>query len=334
MAAALTLSGCSSLHYLLQAGKGQLGIINHSRPIEEVLRDERTPPRIRQFLSQVPAIKAFGESQGLKATKNYSEYVQLDRPVANWVVSACESLRFKSVAWSFPVVGSFPYLGWFDLDDARKFARELKSQGYDVDLRGALAYSTLGWFKDPVMSSMITVGDEAIGELVNVILHESVHATIYINDEAYFNESVASFIADRLTPIYLEKNYGSASKELKAYLASEIESRKREKLLHDAYVTLDRLYSSTQPDSEKKAEKARILTELQAKLGARREINNATLVQFRTYGTGTNEFEELLKSCHGDWKLFLRKLLTLKQDSFSKSHQEDLKPVLQGLTAR
>src|SRR5205814_2292022 len=100
-------------------------------------------------------------------------------PVAVWVVSACEPLRFHSKEWGFLFVGSFPYLGWFDLENARRFRDELRAEGWDADLRGAAAYSTLGYFRDAVLSSMIPEGDEALGELVNVVLHESVHATLY-----------------------------------------------------------------------------------------------------------------------------------------------------------
>ncbi|HUP58452.1 MAG TPA: aminopeptidase, partial [Bdellovibrionota bacterium] len=154
-------SGCSTMGYLLQAGKGQLALLNRAKPIEKVLESERVQPRIKRLLSEIPAIKKYGEGNGVKATHNYTEYVQLDRAAAVWVVSACEPLKFVSKEWSFPIVGRFPYLGWFDLDGARGLASELKKEGWDVDLRGARAFSTLGWFKDPVVSSMIPEGNEA-----------------------------------------------------------------------------------------------------------------------------------------------------------------------------
>src|SRR4029078_3952588 len=134
-----------------------------------------------------------------------------DRPAAVWVVSACEQLRFRSKEWHFPIVGSFPYLGWFDLEQAKAFADELRAESWDVDVRGAHAYSTLGWFRDAVLSTMIPEGKEALGELVNVVLHESVHATVYIEGQAFFNESIASFIADRLTDHYLIQTRGNKS---------------------------------------------------------------------------------------------------------------------------
>ena len=324
-------SGCSSLGYLLQAGKGQLALSNRAKPLEEVIRDEKTAPRIKALLKEIPAIKKFGEAHGLKPTRNYQEYVKLDRPAAVWVVSACEKLRFQSKEWNFPFVGAFPYLGWFDLEDARKYAGELKQAGLDVDLRGARAYSTLGWFRDPILSSMIPDGAEAMGELVNVVLHESVHATLYISGQAYFNESLASFVADKLTFVYLDEHLGGNSTEAQAYAKGEADGATFRKRFHETYESLRDLYASPgKSDAEKLSEKDKLLTGLKTELKFKRDLNNATLIQFKEYATGNDEFEAVYKNCGGDAGRFLRLLkANLKAASFSKPQQEDLAPVLQ-----
>jgi predicted aminopeptidase len=321
------------MKYLFQAGKGQLALLNRARPIPEVLKDERTPPRVRRLLAEIPDVKAFGEKNGLKPTHNYTEYVKLDRPAAVWVVSACRALKFESREWHFPIVGDFPYLGWFDLDGAKEFAHELKAEGWDVDLRGARAFSTLGWFRDAVVSTMIPEGDEALGYLVNVVLHESVHATIYISGQAYFNESIASFVADRLTVTYLEQTRGAKARELVSYEKSEADNLEYDKKLHAAYEHLAGVYSSQEPDDQKRTEKEKTLSALKQELHWMRDLNNATLVQFKTYFTGTKEFENVLQSCGGDWGKFLGTLLRLTPESFSKSQQEDLAPVLNRVAA-
>ncbi|MBI2712508.1 MAG: aminopeptidase, partial [Bdellovibrio sp.] len=173
-------SGCGAhVRYLAQASYGQFVLLNRARPIAEVLQDERTPLRVRNLLKEIDPVKSFGEAQGLRPTHNYTEYVKLDRDAAVWVVSACEKLKFESKEWNFPIAGAFPYLGWFDLQTAQEFAEELRKEGWDVDLRGAQAYSTLGWFRDSVLSTMIPPGEGALSSLVNVVLHESVHATLY-----------------------------------------------------------------------------------------------------------------------------------------------------------
>jgi predicted aminopeptidase len=306
---------------------------NRARPIDEVLADERTPPRLKALLGEIPAVKRYGEENGLKATSNYTEYAKLDRPAAVWVVSACEPLRFKSREWSFPLVGSFTSLGWFDLDAAKAFAaamRESADGDLDVDVRPARAYSTLGWFRDAVLSTMIPDGEEALGDLVNVVLHESVHATLYLDDQAYFNESLASFVADRLAPAYLEKTRGRAAAEFAAYLKSEAESSRRHGLIRRAYEELAAVYASARRDAEKKSEKARVLSTLKTELGLKREPNNATLVQSRTYGVGMPEFKALLEACEGSWPRFWKAMRALEKSraGFTSPHQEDLAPVL------
>jgi predicted aminopeptidase len=321
-------SGCSTASYLLQATEGQLAIFNHERPISDVIKDERTPPRIKALLSEIPEIKKFGEASGLKPTKNYQEYVQLDRSAVVYVVSACKPLKFESKEWSFPIVGQFPYLGYFNRDMGRKYADELKGEGWDVDFRGAAAFSTLGWFRDPVMSTMIPEGNEAYGELVNVVLHESTHATLYIAGQAYFNESLANFVADKLTEKYIPLHKGADSVELSAYEKANQDYAKMEKEMHEAYEKLDALYKSDQTDEAKLAEKKKILVALQADLGWKRELTNATLIQHKEYNEGTPAFESVYKACGSDTRKFLTVLSELSQKSFSKSQQQDLDSVL------
>lgn len=305
-----------------------MALIQHAKPIPEVIRDEKTPPRIRELLAQIDPIKKFGEKNGLKPTPNYREYVKLDRPAAVWVVSACEPLRFKSKEWSFPIVGAFPYLGWFDLKAAKEYAEKLKQEGWDVDVRGAGAYSTLGWFRDSILSSMIPSGKEALGDLVNVVLHESVHATVYIPSQAYFNESIASFVADHLTLDYLDQLGPERKAEKEAYLDSEKRSKGVYDRLHQGYVDLDELYRSNQSDAEKLKKKAEIIKQLQEELKLKRPFNNASLVQYKTYHTGSQDFERLFEKCGKNWSKFLGAAQSLKESSFSESQQISLKEPL------
>lgn len=319
-------SGCGSLSYLYQAGMGQMSLISHARPISDVLRDERVPPRTRGLLAKIDPIKKFGEEHGLKPTSNYTEFVQLKRKAAVWVVSACEPLRFKAKEWKFPLVGSFPYLGWFDQESAKQYAAEVEKEGWDVNLRGASAYSTLGWFRDAVLSTMISEGPEALGNLSNVVLHESVHATLYIKGQAYFDESLASFVADRLTMDYLENG-----KEKQAYVDQELRQREAQKRFHEVYEELNALYSSQKADEEKLQEKQRIFKDLASKYGSPhqgRGLNNANIVLYKTYSTGETGFQSLLEKCNGDWPRFMAAIARLKPESFSKPQQEDFSSAL------
>ena len=163
---------------------------------------------------------------------------------------------------------------------------------------------------------------------MNVVIHESVHATVYISGQAYFIESLASFVADKLTPKYLEEKHGKDSAPALAYLKAERDSLENEKRLHEAYVVLDAIYRSSKSDSDKLTEKKAVLDELQLKLQWKREINNATLIQFKTYNEGTPEFETVYAACGGDSKRFMAAMASLKKESFSKAQQSELGPVL------
>ncbi len=319
----LTQVGCSSLHFFWQAGMGQMKLVNRARPIEDVLKDERTPPHLRRLLHEVAGIKAYAESIGLKPTSNYQEYVQWDDDAVVWVVTASHRLRLEPKLWSFPVVGSFNYLGWFSKDDAKVLAEQLEAEGWDVYLRGASAFSTLGWFKDPVISTMLGGGEAAIGDLVNVLIHESVHASFYIPNQSVFNESIADFVADQWTPKYLEKQFGNDSTETTQYLKREKAGELRGELFRAAYQELTKLYESDMPDEAKLKNKEKVLETLKTAAEWKGSINNATLIQFKTYGSGRVEFREVFDSCKGDWRLFWSKIRELREEDFSAPQLED-----------
>jgi predicted aminopeptidase len=183
-----------------------------------------------------------------------------------------------------------------------------------------------------VLSSMIAEGDEALGELVNVVLHESVHATLYIDGQTRFNESLAEFSADKFTVIYLDERYGAASEQKAAYEDAQRRSQERHAKFHRAYEELDRVYKSKDPDAVKLAHKKRILEALRAEVRARRHLTNATLAAFKNYNSATPEFGALLDACGGSWDRFFGSLGTLKKKgSFVKSNQADLAAVLDPL---
>jgi predicted aminopeptidase len=326
------LSGCTTGQYLAQAGCGQIDLMMRARDLEAAMRDPKVPERTRALLRQVPEIKKFGEQNSLRPTGNYHTYVDLERPAVVWVVTASEPLRFHPKTWWFPIVGRVPYLGWFDRGEAHDFADTLREQGWDADVGASEAYSTLGWFDDPVLSTMLSDGDEAIGELVNVVLHESVHATLYVDGQTRFNESLAEFSAGKLTVTYLDGRYGPDSGEKEAYLDAEQRGEARHAQMHRAYERLARLYASHRPDAEKLAEKRSVLADLRAETHFRRPINNATLAAFKNYNSGGPELGALLDACGGSWARFFRTLgAAKKKDAFAEPNQADLAPLINPL---
>jgi len=333
-AASLALAGCHQLDYLLQAGEGQLDLLCRARSIESQVDNENLDPETRRLLAEVPQIKAFAKRKGLVPTHSYEDFVDLERPYVVWVVSAAPALSLEPRKWSFPIVGSVPYLGWFDKTMARQAADQLATEGWDVDMRGSTAYSTLGWFSDPVLSSMIQGGPDADGELADTILHESVHATLYIPGQSEFNEGLATFVGDRLCLSYLAERFGPQAPQLTEWVDGERSSKVVQERLHAAHQHLRALYASKQPDAEKLEQKRQYLTALRAELRFRRPITNATLAGYATYHGGTEDFERLLAFCDGDVSAMVEVAKTIKPADFSRPQQADLGPIIAKLGPR
>ncbi len=335
LVAMLGASGCFTTGYLLQAASGQYELLHVARPLSAVKEDLTVPPRIRALLAKVPAIKRYGQLNGLTPTGNYERYADLHRPAAVWVVQGCKSLSFEPRRWAFPIVGTVPYLGFFTPEAARGFAADLGRHESDLDVtvRTASAYSTLGWFKDPVLSTMIPEGPEAFGELANVILHESVHATLYVKNQSAFDESLASFVADELTWLLVVGRSGLQSEEAKAMIAADERSARFVQETHRAYEELDAIYRSMRSDAQKRALKEARLAQLQQTLGLRRRFNNADLAGSRTYDTGRPAFERLRRACGGLPK-FLAAVKSLREEDFETSQQQEFDQVIDRLAAR
>jgi predicted aminopeptidase len=320
-------TGCLYTRYLAQGAAGQLDLLSRAKPIEEVIRDPDTPLRVAMLLAEIPAIKAYGKSYGLVMHHNYETYARIyPRAGAVWFVGAADPVAFKPVPWCFPVVGCFPGLGWFDEDDAIFFKQQLEAKGYDVNLRPAAAYSTGGWFPDPVLSTMFAGGDSALPALANVILHESVHATILIPDQSFFNESLASYIADVLVDHWIETRFGAGSPEDLAWTVGTPFGLARSVRQATAYRDLKAVYESKKPRAQKLAEKAKIIGELVADLHLHSRPNNATLTESRVYNGGTAALRAAHQAC-GDIALFIRAAKTLKREDFTKPLQDDLDPI-------
>ena len=301
-------TGCLPVRYVTQAAAGQEDLNSRGIAIDEIVKGEHLDKRTRKLLAHVAPIKAFGERFGLKRTANYERYVWINRPAVVWVVSACHPLAFRPRSWKFPIVGSITYTGWFDRKEAKSYADELAKEGWDVDLRPSQAYSTLGWFDDPILSTMISDDDDALGDLADVVLHETLHATFYVPNQSTLNESVASFFGDELAAKYLDEAVGADSPEKQSFLAIRARGERRGQVMKTAYEELAALYKSKRPREEKLAEKKRITDNLRATLSIKRPVTNATLIQYKTYGSGKAELRELLAKCDGSYPRMLKTL--------------------------
>lgn len=330
----LGTTGClgPGLHYVTQAAAGQEQLNGRGIEISEIVEHGYLDKRTRDLLAQVPKIKAYGEAHGLRATKNYERYLWLGRPAVMWVVTACAPLAFRPKTWKFPVVGSITYTGWFDRKEADAFAKGLAAEGWDVDVRGSQAYSTLGWFNDPILSTMISNGDDAVGDLADVVLHESLHATFYVPGQSTLNESMASFVGDTLALEYIEETQPNGTLAKTRYLEGEKRGEERGKKMKAAYEALEALYASNLSREEKLAEKKRIVDTLRREAHISRPVTNATLIQYKTYGSGKEEMRELLDHCGGDFPRMLKALEKVRDVSRTARPHSDpgllLRPLL------
>jgi len=333
LAAALLLSGCLMTRYLAQAGHGQAQLLGRARPIEEVVADPNTPLRVAVLLAEIPAIKEYGRQYGLSIKRNYQSYSALGRPAAVWFVGAADPLSFKPRRWCFPIVGCFAGLGWFDEEEGIRHKLDLEAQGYDAIVRPASAYSTGGWFPDPVLSTMLGGGDDAFPELANVILHESVHATVLVPDQPFFNESFATYVADTLTDHWIIDRFGRGSPEEFAWMVGQaLQLARTSRMLH-GYKQLEKLYDGPLPKDQKLKEKARIIDALVDDLRLRRRPNNASLTETRVYNGGADALITAHRAC-GDLRKLVLAGRTLKRDDFKEKLQEDLAPIGVILAAR
>jgi predicted aminopeptidase len=209
--ALLLLTGCSNLLYISSLGWHQAHVSFHSIPIEEVLNDEQAAPEVQDKIRFVQHVKRYGEEKvGLSKTGSYSRFYEVKGPIL-YVVTASEKDRLKPYDWTYPIIGKVTYKGFFTKEEALREQRELDEKGYDTYLRPSEAYSTLGWLKDPILSSMLKWDD---GSLANLILHEMTHATAYFNGKPDFNEQWATFVGNQGAIDFLSEKFGPESREV------------------------------------------------------------------------------------------------------------------------
>ena len=328
------LSGCLTAGYVIQAGLGQLRLLGQARPIAEVIADPEVDARTKALLGRVPDILAYASKRGLADQGNYREYVELDRPSVVWFMAASRPLAFEPRVWSFPIVGSFTYVGWFDYREARTIERILLERGWDVHIRRVHAYSTGGWFHDPILSSMLSDEDDAVSALAHVLFHELTHANVLMNDQSTFNESIASFVGDTMTEEYLIERFGDDSPVVTSYRTDLAEDNQRGARLASAYGELDALYKGNEPVAVKLASKRRVLDRLEFELGLPYRVNNASLINFKTYNAGMAEFTRLYQTCSKNWLRFLAAVKSLRPAAFGSEQTDDIGPVITALTSK
>ncbi|ANY85719.1 hypothetical protein IEC33019_0105 [Pseudomonas putida] len=320
--AAVLLNGCSSLGYYGQLAEGQWQLLRARQPVERLLDDPATPVRLRQRLTHAEQARRFAsEHLELPDNRSYRVYADLGRPYVVWNVFATPELSLQPVTHCFPIAGCVAYRGYYRQGAARGAAALLRQQGLDTYIGGVEAYSTLGWFDDPILSSMVGWGDE---RLAAVIFHELAHQRFYVQDDTEFNESFASFVEQE----------GSRQWRVARGLPAiqEHALRQREQFIQlvlDSRARLEAIYASPRNAAGKRAAKQAEFERLrQAYRQVRDEqwkgdkrydawmygpMNNAKLLPFGLYDQWVPAFAALFGQVGGDWTLFYQRVEALGQ---------------------
>ncbi|MDF1663387.1 MAG: aminopeptidase [Planctomycetota bacterium] len=340
IALSLLSSGCR-MGYYLKAGYGQAKIVFGKQDIATVLEDPKLDPERRRKLLLVEEIRQFAFNEvGLTENDNYTTFYDLKGKPITYTVVACRKDSLDPYIWSFPIVGDLPYIGFFDPKDAKEEALRLKKEGYDVVVWPASAYSTLGWFSDPVLSNMLDYSDV---DLVDVLLHEQTHVTVYIENDITFNENLATFVGYAGSLEFFKQR--GDSKNLKAAMDQKhdkiIVGQFTEQLVNEikALYKKDMTFDKKLIEREKVFARARLrfrkttMRKLKTKnfdyLGSR-QYNNAILSTMSIYNKEIDNFEALYKTCGSDIR---KTVLALKEISKApdpkaaiKQMVEDAKP--------
>jgi predicted aminopeptidase len=321
--AAIYLALVPTGRYLVRAAWAEAGILAHRRPISAIVANPKTNPRVAAELQLVLDARAFAaESIGLTTGESFTMYTQLDRDTLVLVLSGAYRDRLEAKTWWFPVVGRVPYKGYFDFAAAKDAARKLESDGFDVYLRSSPAFSTLGWFNDPLLSTSLTADSIYLSDTV---IHELTHNTFYVRNQTVFNESFANFVGARGSAWFFRTRGAPAA-------ADEADARWSDEKIISAFWAL--LYHSV--DSAFKAHPTDSLARIAARdtlysrarrtlvdslgpqlrtIGPRAlervRLDNAALMAHRIYDTDLDAFDRIWTAQNGDLRKTVQRIIAL-----------------------
>lgn len=333
--AALLLNGCGSVAYYGQLAEGQWQLLRARQPVAQVIADPATPPQLRSHLAHAEQARVFA-SQQMKLPDNHSYrvYADIGRPYVVWNVFATPELSLQPVTHCFPIAGCVAYRGYYQQGAARGAAALMRQDGLDVYVGGVEAYSTLGWFDDPILSSMVGWGDE---RLATLIFHELAHQRFYVQNDTEFNESFASFVEQEGTRQWrvargLAAIGGDQGQQREQFIRLVLASRER----------LQAIYSGTLDEAHKRQAKRAEFERLRREYRQVRDgqwggdkrydawvygpLNNAKLLPFGLYDQWVPAFEALFREVGGDWGRFYERV-----EQLGRLPITERKAALQGL---
>jgi predicted aminopeptidase len=311
---ACLLFGCSPT-YVLRAGYEEAKILWHRRPIEEVLRRSDLDAATREKLELVLRVRRFAEQDlDFKVGGSYNSITEIASPPVVYVVTAAPRTKLEPYTWWFPVVGRVAYKGYFGADAAKQEAQRLEAKGYDIYVRTAVAFSTLGWFSDPLLPHLLRYEQET---LTNVIIHELFHSTFYLSGQTALNESLANFAGHRGAIAFFAKEQGDGADATRHAVATWESELAISNFLAEGAERLNALYASPLSEAEKLRQREELFVRLQEEFrnlpGPVRQntdfgtvkLNNAVLIQYLTYLKELALFERVYRQNGQDLRITL-----------------------------
>lgn len=319
LAIAIGLSGCASIGYYGQSVIGHSKLMLARQSVDKLIPKSDQPLKGQLELSQ--QLRQFASQElGLPDSKSYRSYVALKREYPVWNVIAAAEFSLDAKQWCYPVIGCASYRGYFKKTTAQRYAKKLRQQGLETMVGGASAYSTLGWFSDPLLPSMMRYGDDDFAE---TLFHELAHQKLYINGDSEFNEAFATVVGEVGAARWLAAVRPQKSESYRQSL------RAREQfysLIQGAKRDLSAIYQSAMPDSSKQSAKQAAFAQLNANYeklkrehwGGKplfdawfnKELNNARLAAFSTYREQVPSLLSLLADCEDDLDRFYHVVAT------------------------
>ena len=305
------ISGCSPF-YVLRAAYEEGKILWRREPIADHLQKPELASDTREKLKLVLAVREYArEALGLNVGGSYSSYSYVDRPDLSFILTAAPKTELKPYTWWFLIVGRVPYKGYFSKEDAEAAAAELRADGYDTNIRSAAAFSTLGWFDDPLLSHLLRYDKIT---LANVVFHELFHNTLYIKGAGAFNESVANFVGGRAAIDFFRDKLGGGSDEHRRAQEAWEEELEFSAFIEQLASELTSLYGRDTPMQEKLRVREEVFTlgkqrwarRVEAKPSRRfrnfskQPLNNAVMIHYLLYMKELWLFDALYKAQGND----------------------------------
>jgi predicted aminopeptidase len=329
--------------YVLEAAYEESKILLNRQDIDTVIDNELEDEETIKKLQYVLAARNFAASKNMTPGDSYTKFTRVDKDVLVWVLLGSRPDSFAVHTWWYPVVGTIPYKGFFDKEDALEEAKELQELGFETQVRGSEAFSTLGWFNDPVLST--TLSHHPV-RVVNTVIHEIFHQTVWVPGHVDFNESAANYIGVKGAMEFFSTPYLDGKSCSKGEFESSLEGlcqsvpveyisramRVKEWELTvgasvmQLYTELSELYDSDASKEEKIEKRVEIFERIMAPLRAQnpdlkilKQINNAEIMQLKLYLTELQLFEALFEQCDGDWDTFIQKIREISEKAEGNS---------------